>query len=550
MRKDLAQQFKGAYPVPTYVGEFLLGRYCATTDRGDRRGSADRRRLLQTGPSAPARRSCSSPAPARGARQADRPRHGAPRRQDERPTSRPAEPPTQGRAHRRRACPRQRADADRRLLRRGRARLRRGDRAGEERPPVRHRSPARRSSSRREVLWSTSPRAAQPFTTDGVEATSCSAASASSRSASRQRAQDVLLLRMVPFVERNYNMVELGPRGTGKSPPVPAGLAVRPSRLRRQGDGRPDVRQQRHRPARTGLPVRRRLLRRGLRRLLRPEGRRQHHEGLHGVRRVQPRQGEHPRRRRHRAWSATSTWTSQHQQRDRPSASARCRRRCGTTPRSWTASTPTCPAGTCRSSTRRYFTDHFGLVSDFLAECWTPPADAEPARRRSRAACIYGGALSGRDTTAVNKTVDGLLKLLYPEPEMRDPGRGPRVGGAPRAGVPAAGQGAAEADRRRRVPQHAVQLPDRRTASSSSSRRPSCRARTPSAPTRCRRARSGRLPGGGEVGRRSVPHRSSRHARCWGPWPPQPSCACAVAGELQGRRTEPDRAGASTSWGP
>ncbi len=27
----------------------------------------------------------------------------------------------------------------------------------------------------------------------------------------------MLLLRMVPFVERNYNMVELGPRGTGKS---------------------------------------------------------------------------------------------------------------------------------------------------------------------------------------------------------------------------------------------------------------------------------------------------------------------------------------------
>ena len=31
------------------------------------------------------------------------------------------------------------------------------------------------------------------------------------------RAQDIMLLRMVPFVERNYNMVELGPRGTGKS---------------------------------------------------------------------------------------------------------------------------------------------------------------------------------------------------------------------------------------------------------------------------------------------------------------------------------------------
>ncbi|MHB8621135.1 MAG: anti-phage BREX system Lon protease BrxL, partial [Chloroflexota bacterium] len=32
VRKDLARMFKGQYPVPTYVGEFLLGRYCATTD--------------------------------------------------------------------------------------------------------------------------------------------------------------------------------------------------------------------------------------------------------------------------------------------------------------------------------------------------------------------------------------------------------------------------------------------------------------------------------------------------------------------------------------
>ena len=31
VKKDLAQQFRGQYPVPTYVGEFMLGRYCATT---------------------------------------------------------------------------------------------------------------------------------------------------------------------------------------------------------------------------------------------------------------------------------------------------------------------------------------------------------------------------------------------------------------------------------------------------------------------------------------------------------------------------------------
>lgn len=32
VRKDLANRFRGQYPVPTYVGEFLIGRYCATTN--------------------------------------------------------------------------------------------------------------------------------------------------------------------------------------------------------------------------------------------------------------------------------------------------------------------------------------------------------------------------------------------------------------------------------------------------------------------------------------------------------------------------------------
>ena len=32
-------------------------------------------------------------------------------------------------------------------------------------------------------------------------------------------------------------------------------------------------------------------------------------------------------------------------------------------------------------------------------------------------ACSIGGALSGRDTTAVHKTISGLLKLLYPQPD-------------------------------------------------------------------------------------------------------------------------------------
>ncbi|HCS52252.1 MAG TPA: BREX system Lon protease-like protein BrxL [Planctomycetaceae bacterium] len=65
-------------------------------------------------------------------------------------------------------------------------------------------------------------------------------------------------------------------------------------------------------------------------------------------------------------------------------------------------------------------TNHFGLVSDFLSECWSQ------LRRESRVSSLqnrikYGAALSGRDTNAVNKTVSGLLKLLYPLPSSEVP---------------------------------------------------------------------------------------------------------------------------------
>jgi ATP-dependent Lon protease len=65
---------------------------------------------------------------------------------------------------------------------------------------------------------------------------------------------------------------------------------------------------------------------------------------------------------------------------------------------------------------KTYFTNHFGLVSDFLAECWTRLRDT--SRLSSVLPRIdFGGALSGRDTTAVNKTINGLLKLMQPNPE-------------------------------------------------------------------------------------------------------------------------------------
>jgi ATP-dependent Lon protease len=69
---------------------------------------------------------------------------------------------------------------------------------------------------------------------------------------------------------------------------------------------------------------------------------------------------------------------------------------------------------------RRDLTDHFGLVSDFLSECFTR------LRTTSRAAVMdgrihFGGALSGRDVEAVRKTVSGLVKLLYPNPSASVP---------------------------------------------------------------------------------------------------------------------------------
>jgi predicted ATP-dependent Lon-type protease len=108
------------------------------------------------------------------------------------------------------------------------------------------------------------------------------------------------------------------------------------------------------------------------------------------------------------------------------------------------------------------FTNRFGLVSDFLSECWTH------LRKQSRLTALqgrvfFGGALSGRDTWATQRTVNGLLKLLYPNPD------------AP-------------------IPDDALDSATRwaRTAWRSSWSRRSFRARTASAPIRCRPAKSGR----------------------------------------------------------
>ncbi len=63
---------------------------------------------------------------------------------------------------------------------------------------------------------------------------------------------------------------------------------------------------------------------------------------------------------------------------------------------------------------------HFGLVSDFLSECCTK------LRESTRVTMLqgrvnWGGALSGRDIDAVTRSISGLVKLLYPDPAVPVP---------------------------------------------------------------------------------------------------------------------------------
>ena len=65
-------------------------------------------------------------------------------------------------------------------------------------------------------------------------------------------------------------------------------------------------------------------------------------------------------------------------------------------------------------------TDHFGLVSDFLSSCWNH-LRVQSRVQKVQGRIQFGGALSGRDTNAVQKTMSGLLKLMYPDSNVEIP---------------------------------------------------------------------------------------------------------------------------------
>ena len=232
------------------------------------------------------------------------------------------------------------------------------------------------------------------------------------------RAQDILLLRMIPFVDRNYNMVELGPRGTGKSHLF---QQISPSSHLISG-GKATVARMfvNNSTGQRGLVAQYDVI---------------CFDEISGVSFDQRdginimkgymESGEFSRGRESIRANGSLVFVGnfdvdvEHQQRighlleplppdmrhdtafmDRIHAYI--------------------PGWDVPKLDRSHFTDHFGLVNDFLSECWSQ------LRSESRLSFLQrrvqlGGALSGRDTTAVHRTADGLLKLLHPNREAEIP---------------------------------------------------------------------------------------------------------------------------------
>ena len=229
------------------------------------------------------------------------------------------------------------------------------------------------------------------------------------------RARDMMLLRMVPFVERNYNMVELGPRGTGKShlfqqvSPyahlISGGKATVARMFVNNASGQRGLVCQYDVVCfdeisgvsfdqKDGVNIMKGYMESG--------------EFSRGKESIRADGGivmvgnfdvdvQHQQRVGHLFGPLPPEMRDDTAFMDRIHAYL--------------------PGWDLPKISRELLTNHFGLVSDFLSECWNQ------LRRQSRQNLLQGrihlgGALSGRDTTGVQKTASGLIKLMSPNPEI------------------------------------------------------------------------------------------------------------------------------------
>lgn len=414
VRKDLAHQFKGAYPVPTYVGEFLIGRYCATTDPEEiEEGLQIVRRLL-----------------------ADRTVRAG---EEELFKSRARERATVKLIDLVKA--RLDAKSDAYLVELPSLNL------NDVRVPdavVRENERMLTGGFYAEVDLDydsviAEEKGGKPFSVAALRPIQLSTRDSLSRLAQgrerftteqwkhlllrsvgfeperlTQRQQDVLLLRMVPFVQRNFNMVELGPRGTGKShlfqqvSPyahlISGGKATVARMFVNNATGQRGLVAQYDVVCfdevsgvsfdqKDGVNIMKGYMESGEfsrgRESIRADG----SIVLVGNFDVDV---AHQQRIGHLLSPLPPEMRDDTAFMDRIHAYL--------------------PGWDVPKLNPTFFTQHFGLVSDFLSECWSRLRD------QSRLPSIqgrvnYSDALSGRDLSGVNKTVDGLLKLLYPDAE-------------------------------------------------------------------------------------------------------------------------------------
>jgi ATP-dependent Lon protease len=230
------------------------------------------------------------------------------------------------------------------------------------------------------------------------------------------RARDLMLLRMVPFVERNYNMVELGPRGTGKShlfqqvSPyahlISGGKATVARMFVNMSNGQRGLVCQYDVVCfdevsgvsfdqKDGVNIMKGYMESGEfsrgRESIRADG------GIVLVGNFDV-DVQHQQRVGHLFGPLPPEMRDDTAFMDRIHAYL--------------------PGWDLPKVSRELFTEHFGLVSDVLAEFFSR------LRSQSRVSALhdrmrFGGALSGRDQNAVNKTVSGLLKLVHPDPADR-----------------------------------------------------------------------------------------------------------------------------------
>jgi uncharacterized protein (TIGR02653 family) len=418
VRKDLAQQFRGQYPVPTYVGEFLLGRYCATTDPDEITAglAVVERSMKERTVRAGEEELFKSHARERGkVKIIDLLRA----RLDAKSDAYKAELPSLqlNDIH----ISDQLVNENDRMLTGGFyaevtleyiAAL--GRESGGQ--PFRVESVRPIQMSTRDALEAF-VRGRSRFTIEQWRALLLrSVGFEPGRFTTRQ--QDILIARMVPFVQTNYNAVELGPRGTGKShlfqqiSPyahlVSGGKATIANMFVNNATGRRGLVAQYDVVCFDEISGVSFDTKEGVNIL---KGYMESGEFSRGKESIRADGGivmignfdvgvEEELRRGHLFGPMPKEMRDDTAFHDRIHAYL--------------------PGWDVPKLDPSYFTDHFGFVSDFLAECWSQ------LRRTSRLQVTqgrveWGSQLSGRDRKAADNTVNGLLKLLWPNPEMDVP---------------------------------------------------------------------------------------------------------------------------------